>query len=210
MDRSAKSDRGPPGKDDQAPHLEPLQGSTLNLLNRAQTGDTEAVETLCARYLPRLYRWATGRLPYRARGIVDTGDLAQETLLRTVHRLGDFQPRHVGAFSAYLRKAILNRIRDEVRKTASRPELSPLDGTEEDPSPSPLERTIGRDLMERYDSAFIRLKEDDRAAIFLRMELEMGHDDVADALDKPSADVARKAVNRALVRLAKEMSVASR
>ena len=64
--------------------------------------------------------------------------------------------------------------------------------------------------MERYDSAFIRLKEDDRAAIFLRMELEMGHEDVADALDKPSADAARKAVNRALVRLAKEMSIASR
>ena len=210
MDVSSTSGRGPPEKDDQAAHLEPLQGSTLNLLNRAQTGDKEALETLCTRYLPRLYRWATGRLPRRARGIVDTGDLAQETLVKAVHRLGDFEPRHVGAFSAYLRKAILNRIRDEVRKTAIRPELASLDGTEQDPSPSPLEETIGRDLTVRYDKAYLRLKEDDRAAIFLRMELEMNHEEVADALDKPSADAARKAVNRALVRLAEEMSVESR
>ena len=47
------------------------------------------------------------------------------------------------------------------------------------------------------------LKEDDQAAIFMRIELEMDYEDLADALDKPSPDAARMAVKRALVRLAR-------
>ena len=206
MDGSAMSRRGPPKRDDQAPHPKPLDESTLSLLNRAQTGDSEALERLCTRYLPRLYRWATGRLPPRARSTVETGDLVQETLLNTIRRLGGIRPRHAGDFPAYLRTAILNRLRDEVRK----PEVAQLDGTEADPSPSPLEETIGRDLTERYEKAFTRLKEDHRAALFLRIELEMSHEDVADALNKPSADAARKVIYRALIRLAQEMCVENR
>jgi RNA polymerase sigma factor (sigma-70 family) len=149
-------------------------------------------------------------LPPRARNVVDTSDLVQETFLNAIKRLGSFQPRHAGAFSAYLRKAILNRIRQEVRKSASEPVITTLDGSEVDPSPSPLEETIEREVTDRYEQAFMRLKEDDRAAIFLRIDLELSHEDVADALGKPSADAARKAVNRALVRLAEEMCIDGR
>ena len=206
MDDSSSSQHQLPKKNDQAPLPETLQESTLSLLNRAQTGDGEALERLCTRYLPRLCRWATGRLPPRTRSTVDTDDLVQETLLRAIRRLGGIRSEHASSFAAYLRRTILNGIRDEVRKINSKPEIAQLDGTEEDPSPSPLEETIGRDLTEQYEKAFMQLKDDDRAAIFLRIELEMSHEDVADALDKPSADAARKAVNRALIRLVKEMS----
>ncbi|MBK7190774.1 MAG: hypothetical protein IPH86_19500 [bacterium] len=34
--------------------------------------------------LPRLQRWASGRLPMRARSLLDTTDLVRETLLRTL------------------------------------------------------------------------------------------------------------------------------
>lgn len=37
--------------------------SSLTLLERAQAGDRAALDPLIARYLPRLQRWASGRLP---------------------------------------------------------------------------------------------------------------------------------------------------
>ena len=180
--------------------------STTSLISRAQTGDDTALEVLCVRYMPRLFRWATGRLPPSARSVTDTGDLVQETLIKVIRRLGNFHPNHAGAFPAYLRMAILNRIRDEIRKVARTPPINDLDGRERDSGPSPLEETIGRDQIKSFEHAFRRLKEDDRAVIFLKLELEMSNKEVADALNKTSADAARKAGNRALVRLAREMS----
>ena len=56
--------------------------SSVELLTRAQNGDEEARNELCARYLPRLRRWAHGRLPIWAREHLDTEDIVQDTLLR--------------------------------------------------------------------------------------------------------------------------------
>ena len=56
--------------------------SSLCLLQQAQAGDQDALNRLVARYLPRLKRWAAGRLPVWARDLSDTQDLVQETLVR--------------------------------------------------------------------------------------------------------------------------------
>jgi RNA polymerase sigma-70 factor (ECF subfamily) len=180
--------------------------STRNLIERAQTGDERALDEILARYLPRLMRWATGRLPGGARDIVDTDDLVQDSLIKVIRALGSFQARHAGAFPAYLRKAVLNRLRDEARRAARRPGAAALDGTELDPAPSPLEDAIGRDLMERYEAALQELDEHDRSVLFLRIEMGMNYPEIADALNKPTADAARMAVNRAGIRLARNMS----
>jgi hypothetical protein len=45
--------------------------SSLTLLQRAQAGDRAALDSLIARYLPRLQRWASGRLPRWARDMAD-------------------------------------------------------------------------------------------------------------------------------------------
>ena len=124
-------------------------------------------------------------------------------MVRVIRRLDGIEPRSPGAFPSYLRAAILNRIRDELRKAAVKPQFDTLDDNTEDSSPSPLEQTIGLDQTEQYEQALAKLKEDDQAAIFLRIELELNYDDLADALEKPSPDAARMAVKRALVRLAK-------
>jgi RNA polymerase sigma factor (sigma-70 family) len=81
------------------------------LLTRLQQGDAEAREELVRRYWPRLHQWARGRLPAGARDLYDTTDLVQETMLAALRRLDDFEPDHDGALQAYLRAAILNRIR---------------------------------------------------------------------------------------------------
>jgi len=189
---------------------QPAVEKTLVLLRRARAGDGAALERLCARCMPRLQRWATGRLPLAARGMLDTDDLVQETIVRSIQRLDQFEPRHEGAFQAYLRQAVQNRIRDEARRISRRPLPTELDGNEVDPQPSPFEVTIGRELAARYESAYARLGPDDQEAIFLRLELHYDYREIAAALDKPSANAARMAVSRGLVRLAREMRDVSR
>lgn len=179
--------------------------STFELLARARDGDREALEALFARYLPRLRRWASGRLPRWARDAVDTQDLVQETLLQTFKQLDRFEPRREGALQAYLRQAVMNRIRNYVRQSARRPAETSLDDMVPSADTSPLESAIGTETFERYESALTRLRDLDREAIIARVELGCSYDEVAGMLDLPSAEAARKASKRALIRLAREM-----
>ena len=184
--------------------------STLTLLARAQAGDAEALNTLIARFLPRLQRWATGRLPGWARDLADTHDLVQETVVQAFKKIEKFEVRGEGALQAYLRQVLLNRIRQEIRRAGRRPETGSLDSQMGDAGPSPLEAAVGREALERYEAALARLRPQDREAIVGHVELSLTNEELAGALGKPSANAARMAVERALYRLAKEMNTASR
>lgn len=179
--------------------------TSLALFERARAGDTEARDALVARYLPRLQRWATGRLPARARDATDTQDLVQDTVIQTFRRLERLEVRGEGALLAYLRQGVVNRIRDQFRRAGRRPEPTALDSQMAGTDASPLERAIGAEAMERYERALQQLKPDDRAAIIARVELGASNEEIAAALGKPSANAARMAVERALVRLADAM-----
>ena len=72
---------GPPGRSHQDSVPQDSAESSFDLLLLAKEGDARALERLCARYLPRLKRWAHGRLPPSSRGMLDTEDLAQEVLI---------------------------------------------------------------------------------------------------------------------------------
>jgi RNA polymerase sigma-70 factor (ECF subfamily) len=179
--------------------------SSLTLLARAQAGDRTALESLIARHLPRLQRWASGRLPRWARDMTDTQDLVQETLFQTFQKIGRFEPRGQGALQAYLRQAILNRIREELRRAKRRPAKSELDQETPGEGPSPLEEAIGHQAIERYEQALATLRREDREAVVARIELGYSNVEIADLLDKPTANAARMAVERAIVRLARAM-----
>lgn len=179
--------------------------SSLELLERAKSGDSAARDELIARYLPRLRRWASGRMPEWVRDGLDTQDLVQEAVINTFRRIEAFQPRSEGALQAYLRQGVLNRIRDQHRRAVRRPVPGVLDSQTEDPSPSPLDVAIGRQAVERYEAALARLREDDRAAVIARVEMGASNEEIARMLGKPTANAARMALERALVRLAREM-----
>src|SRR5690606_2412050 len=95
--------------------------STASLLAMVKGGDEAARERLCALYLPMLMRWAHGRLPPQARGLAETCDLVQATLIQALAQLGRFESRHEGAFLAYLRTALLNNLRNEIRRGMRHP-----------------------------------------------------------------------------------------
>jgi RNA polymerase sigma-70 factor (ECF subfamily) len=180
--------------------------TTVELVARAKTGDRDALDRLCARFLPGLRRWASGRLPRWTRDLMDTDDLVQETMIRALKRIDAFESRHDGALQAYLRQAVINRIRDEVRRVSRGPAATPLDENIGDSDPSPLDQAIGQEAVERYEAALARLRPEEREAIVARVEMEWSYQEVARALGKPSADAARMTVTRALLRLAEEMA----
>ena len=179
--------------------------SSLDLLERARAGDAAALDALIARYLPRLRRWASGRLPLWARDLAETQDLVQETVVKAFKNIERFEVRGEGALQAYLRQAMLNRIRSEIRRVNRRPPAGELDTQTEDTGPSPLESAVGREALERYEVALARLRATDREAIIARIELGLTYEELAVALGKPSANAARMTVERALFRLAREM-----
>jgi RNA polymerase sigma factor (sigma-70 family) len=160
---------------------------------------------LFARHAPPLRRWASGRLARWARDLADTDDLVQEVLLQTFKRIGEFEARGAGSLHAYLRQAVLNRIRDELRRRGRRPEHTDLDSDGADEGRSPLEQAIDQEAFERYEEALARLKPEEQEAIIARVEMGYTYEELAESLAKPSADAARKAARRALVRLVNEM-----
>lgn len=178
---------------------------TMSLLARARAGDEAALEELFARHVPYLKRWATGRLPKWARDITDTSDLVQDTVMGTFKRLDTFEPRGEGALQAYLRQAIINRIRTHIQRATRRPETVVIESGLPAEDTTPLEAAIGQQTVERYEAALERLKEEEREAIVTRVEFGFSFAEVAEVLGKPSPDAARMAVVRALMRLAEEM-----
>jgi RNA polymerase sigma-70 factor (ECF subfamily) len=174
---------------------------TIELVLSARNGDHMALEALLERCLPPLKRWAHGRLPARARGGLDTGDLVQDAAMHVLARLDKFEPRHVGAMQAYLRMSVINRIRDEIRKVGRRPEAVEL--TTEPPSDitSPLELVIREECYERYRGALDKLRPRDREMIVARVEVQWTIQEIAHRFGMASIDAARVAVSRSLKRL---------
>ncbi len=184
----------------------PESETSFQLLVRARAGDRDALDGLCAIYLPRLHRWARGRLPPGARGALDTGDVVQEVLIKALGRLAIFEPRAEWSFQRYLRNALKHRLIDLARHAKRHPAPDALDSGSPAEDRSPLEMLIGAEGIERYEAALQRLRLSDQRAIVARCEWDMSYTEIAELLGKPNVNATRVAIHRALVRLAKEMA----
>jgi len=191
----------PKAKAAASPDLE----KTHELLALVREGDATARERLLRRYLPILTRWASGRLPGYARSLADTDDLVQTTLIRALNHLDHFEPQREGALLTYLRHALLNAIRDEIRSVRRRPIQESLDVEIVDPGRSVVDRAIERETREWYEAGLAELTEEQREAVILRFEFGFTLPQIAAAMGKPSSDAPRMLIARALVRLAKAM-----
>src|SRR6185295_14231524 len=100
------------------PAVDPTRASlsaagSRELIERLQAGDGRAGDRLFRRYLPQLHRWAHRRMPHWARGILDTEDVVQDAVLYTLKNVAGFRPQRDGALLGYLRRTLVNRIRDQ-------------------------------------------------------------------------------------------------
>jgi RNA polymerase sigma factor (sigma-70 family) len=184
--------------------------SSLTLLKRIQTGDAAALDALMARYRPRLVRWASGRLPPYARDLAETQDLVQDTLIRAFRKIGEVEVRGEGALQAYLRQALLNTLRTELRRVRRRPAGTELETGVPSGEPSPLEQAVSGETIERYERALSTLRPADRELVIAHIEFGFSHRELASAFDRPTPNAARMALQRALLQLANEMRPESR
>jgi RNA polymerase sigma-70 factor (ECF subfamily) len=179
--------------------------SSVDLLVRAKSGDQDALNQLLVRYLPRLKRWATGRLPRGLRTMMDTGDLVQEAMINAIPHLATFEIRSDRALLAYLREMVRNRIIDLHRRARRRPARRefpvevPAAGIRAD------DALIASEQFEIYRRALAMIAKSDRDAIRLRLEERLEFAEIAKLLGKHSADAARMAVSRSIGRLAAKM-----
>ena len=180
--------------------------STVELTIRARAGDQVALEALCLRCLKSLTRFAAGRLPPAVRGMVETQDVVLEAVQRGMGRLHEFEVRHPGALIAYMRTILKNLIVDYVRVVVRRPQQVSLDEDQADNGQSPLQRVLDDEQIELYEGALTCLKPRDAALVTLKIEEQLGYEDIAVELGFPSANAARVATKRAVLRLAHEMS----
>ncbi|MDM7916000.1 MAG: RNA polymerase sigma factor [Candidatus Eisenbacteria bacterium] len=178
--------------------------STAALIHRVKSGDRSARDELAARYHPLLMRWAHGRLPAGSRALSDTADLVQMTLLRVLDRMGAFEPRREGAFLVYLRRTLLNLLRNEIRRSFHDPKQA-VNEEFEDERASLLEEMVGREVMQSYEAALAQLPGQMREAVVLRLEFGFSHREIADAIGSPSPNAARMLVSRALEKLSRAM-----
>jgi RNA polymerase sigma factor (sigma-70 family) len=144
----------------------PTQSPTASadLLAQARAGDTSALSRLFKRQGLALARWA--------RGFSDTADVVQDALLQTFRRIDKIELRGEGALQAYLHTAVINRIKDEMRRVARRP-IDDLDEEQQFASsdPTPFDQVMDGENEATYKRALAMLTEDDRALVVGRMDV---------------------------------------
>jgi RNA polymerase sigma factor (sigma-70 family) len=185
---------------------DPANARTIELIRRAQSGDELARNALFDRYRPRLVHWATGRLPYSARDCTDTQDLVQQVLSAVLRAFSAFDPRHDGAFPAWLHRILKGKLIDAIRKAARKPAMAPLSDEEPYTGASPLDVLIDREERRRYEGAVACLPQEDQDLIFLRIELGLTYKEIVDITGKRSPDAVRMELKRIVMRLSRKIS----
>jgi RNA polymerase sigma factor (sigma-70 family) len=174
---------------------------TIELVVRAQKGDTEATKALLQRSLPSLKRATSGRMPWAVRGSMDAGDLVQGAALQVLKRIHTFRPQHSGAMPQYLRDCVSSRICDEVRRIGRRPVSVELTEDHSSDCPSPEELAIRSEACERIRLGLGHLTPKNRELIVARVHREMSLARIAREFGLPSSAAAGMAVSRAIRQL---------
>jgi hypothetical protein len=139
----------------------------------SEQASAEAAIAALLGYAPHFERWARGRIPQAIRGAVDEHDLVQEAILHAVRR-GDIQGLKASTLNAYLRRSILNKIRDYAREQSRLNEsLDEIAGTgrRRQTSPSAEIEVEDDDLVEAPSEQDIILEQHNRALTRLAQEM---------------------------------------
>ena len=160
--------------------------SSVELLERARAGGFQRTRPVVRMLFAPAPPLGQGRLPRGARDLSDTDDLVQDTVFRTLRHIDGFHPQRGGrAPGVYLRQAIMNRIRDELRRAKRRPPPEGLADDVRSPLASPLDEAIGEEATQRYEAALAELRDEEREAIVARIELQCSYDEMAVMLESP-------------------------
>ncbi len=172
------------------------------LIQRAQTGDLTAFNSLVLRFQDPIYSLALRMLGFPQAA----EDAAQEAFIRAWRRIDSFKG---GRFQSWLFTIVANLSRDELRKRARRPQTS-LDAARDDPdrasldpvddSPSPEATALTGDLRDVLQRALQQLPDDWREIVVLSDVHDLAYDEIARITDLPLGTV-KSRLSRARGRL---------
>jgi RNA polymerase sigma-70 factor (ECF subfamily) len=194
---------------------------SIELVNRAQDGDDEALNQLFDRYYERVRRIVRLRLGRKLRSALDSGDILQETFTQAVQGFDGFEMRDEASLIHWLSKLAERQIiaaadyhgakkRDKSREVRLRGPAS-QDGTPASgasfglaaDATAPLQKLTENEQVDIVERCIRDLPEDYRELIILRDYAGASWESVAEQTGRPSAAAARMMHARALIDLGK-------
>jgi serine/threonine-protein kinase len=179
--------------------------ASVELLRRARDGDREALNQLLERQLVPFQEWADRRIPRSSRDSVDSKTLVMETVLHTVRDEPRFRPETDGALRIHLRDSMVERIRQAAVGVQEREPTVAVETAMRARASAALGTTVGHQNLAAYESALACLDGPQRETVVARVELRQDWEQIAAAVEQPSADAARSFAGAALCRVAQEM-----
>jgi RNA polymerase sigma-70 factor (ECF subfamily) len=197
----------------------PDPAHSLVLLERAQSGDKQALDELIRRYEPRVRRIVRARLPAAVAAKTDAADLVQITLLAALPQLSGFRPQGAASLLNWLATIATSRIRDEwdrfaagKRDAGREYSIEAMDSGSSSYGwqPAARERTpsmelFRKELEEMFDAAVHELPDDQREVVILRDYCGYDWADIADQLSRATLHAARQLHQRAWIALRRSL-----
>ncbi len=178
---------------------------TAHLLSRARNGDDGATSALFATGVARLEAYAHARLGPTLRSRVEVDDVVQDTMVRALDSLGDFESRASGSFGAWLCRIAENVIRNlaahhgAARRNADAEvdRASRVLAGARTTAAGPMTRAADHDEFRALGAALDGLDDELREVVLLRHFQECTIDEIAEHTRR-SPTAVRRALGRAM------------
>ena len=192
---------------------------TFELIRRAREGDKNALEKLFSDYYPITLRIVELRLGRRIRGITESEDVVQDSLLDVFKGLDHFEMHSEGDFKNWLAHIVENNIRDRFRRARAEKRGAGREKRFADiPStvlsrvllrgtgPSPSKEAAARELEARLEHVLMNVLEDPyREVIILRSLCGMSYEEAAKSMGYEKTSTVRSLYSRAMEKLRRSL-----
>jgi len=175
----------------------PTDGQERDIVERARSGDQQALGELYDLYFPRIYRYMLARTGNPA----EAEDVTEEVFVKVLGGISGFQWRQA-PFAAWLFRIAHNQVVSYARKNGARRHDAPLPANIADRVPDPLVRVEDRLFFEQILDVARALPQAQREVLWLRFAVGLSVSDTARSLGKQEGNV-KVLQHKAIARLQK-------
>lgn len=176
-------------------------GDLERLVDRARSGENDALAALFDRFYDGVYRFAYVRLG----SVADAEEAAAETFMQMVRSIGKFRWQG-SSFAAWLFRIARNVVADEQRRRFRRGEDLRAAVEHDELAPGADEPVVARAEAEEMRAMLATLPDEQRQVLELRFAAGLGTEEIAQVMDK-SAGAVRIQQMRALESLRRGMGL---
>lgn len=161
-------------------------GDEREWVEKAQTGDPEAIGWLYERYFDRIYKYIYLKLG----DPTESEDIAEGVFLKMIEAIGTFHWQGA-SFASWLYRIAHNQVVDFARRQARRPQtpLEPLSDMLPAERDDPHERAEMREFIEHLRVALANLTDLQAQVIILKFGSDMSNAQVAEVMERTEGAV---------------------